>query len=500
MFIAMETNVLALSGALGTDSTARGQSPASDGFAQALGKAQSGAPPGNQPPATGEKVVEEVAKPGPNAQSQKPDLPPAADQDQSNQGSQSTEGASKKPTVSSAAALLTAFLGGAAMLPTIAQDPRSLTQETGSSGAGTASVQTQPVVANSVASPQDAIDLSASLSLVGTSPEGKAVAGDIPTSSSALAQADQTTKSVQEIAAEANRSAATQMATKDSAVNAVLVSQAAAKAESEPTITISQIVQQTPGAATPVQVAAAATSQVKISAPAQNSKAAAKAMDATELASEQDSAPTADAIGKAQSVAVMAKSDSSEPETSTDSGPKGVDPQGLAIQAKADTSPSTAPVSEPASGLRPGEINLVVKQIADKMQLLAATQQKDGITIQLQPDNLGSISMTVKSMAGTVQAHIAASNDSVRSALEENRNLLGQAMAEKGLKLEAVSIAAQTQTSTSAQRQSAQQQQAQGQSGQSSTQVSNRSQTTITGATHQARMTVRKVDGVDLWI
>ncbi|HVT11554.1 MAG TPA: flagellar hook-length control protein FliK [Fimbriimonadaceae bacterium] len=164
---------------------------------------------------------------------------------------------------------------------------------------------------------------------------------------------------------------------------------------------------------------------------------------------------------------------------------------------------ASAEVTNEKPPLKASDLNLVVKQIADKMELLAATRPKDGITIQLQPDRLGSITMTIKSDSGGVQAHISASDDNVRTALEQNRAMLGQALADRGLKLDAVSIAAQTRDSTMAQQQASyqQQQQQQGMARQAQSQAmphlgSGHELMTV----QQVRQTVRSFDGVDLWI
>jgi flagellar hook-length control protein FliK len=113
---------------------------------------------------------------------------------------------------------------------------------------------------------------------------------------------------------------------------------------------------------------------------------------------------------------------------------------------------------DPKAPLDRPEMHLVVKQIADRMELLAATRPKQGVTIQLQPEHLGEIVMTVKALGSSVDAQISASDERVRTALQQNGSMLVQAMNQRGIKLENVSISAQLQQSTSGHRDAAQQQ------------------------------------------
>ncbi len=64
-----------------------------------------------------------------------------------------------------------------------------------------------------------------------------------------------------------------------------------------------------------------------------------------------------------------------------------------------------------------------------------ATRRNGNVTIQLTPEDLGTITLTVKSFGGRVDADIAASNDNVRAALQENRQQLSQSFESRGLSL-----------------------------------------------------------------
>jgi len=439
-----------------------------------------------QAPRRARKVEEEVAKSGPNAHSQKPDSPPNNASDQTK--ATATKDGSKEPAAAQTAAILVSSL--------LALSPASDVFPSDPSGAVPSAAPTAIPAAtdpNPTPSPQDL------LPQIELPPMAEPNKGPSTPANAAVVSAG-----------EGRQSGAHPTQAIQSAGNAKLIEdltqQAAALADSsEPTVkpvVTAQTAAQTaaPPVNTPANAPQPASSMLAAPTVAQvTAKAAAEnTQDQSSQQSDGD-APT-DSIEEAVKAVASSKTPSSGKDTPILS--KTADIQAPLPPVKTDTAPVSSNPPTEATGLKAGEINLVVKQIADKMQLLAATQSKDGITIQLQPDSLGTISMTVKSMAGTVQAHIAASNDNVRTALEQNRSLLGQAMSERGLKLEAVSIAAQTQTSTSAQRQSAQQQQAQGQGqrSQTSTSAPGDGASTRSGAIQAARAATRGVDGVDLWI
>lgn len=110
-----------------------------------------------------------------------------------------------------------------------------------------------------------------------------------------------------------------------------------------------------------------------------------------------------------------------------------------AVQGKSD------PLA-PVPPLAPREVQLAVVQVADRLHMLAATRAKGGVVIHLQPGHLGTITLTVHTEAGAVRADIAASNDAVRIALEQNRPALAAALHDSRLNLENVTISTQTPT------------------------------------------------------
>lgn len=98
--------------------------------------------------------------------------------------------------------------------------------------------------------------------------------------------------------------------------------------------------------------------------------------------------------------------------------------------------------------LKPEEAELVVKQVADKIQLLAAARPRNGVTIHLNPDDLGSITVVIKSVGRVVDTQITASDPRVSEALDQNRLRLAEAMDSKGYQLQSVSVSQQSGHST----------------------------------------------------
>jgi flagellar hook-length control protein FliK len=74
---------------------------------------------------------------------------------------------------------------------------------------------------------------------------------------------------------------------------------------------------------------------------------------------------------------------------------------------------------------------------------LVETKPFGRVKILLQPEELGAITVTVRTMAGKVDAEVTASNESVRAALEAARPALAPAVESKGLQLTSLTIQGQ---------------------------------------------------------
>lgn len=112
---------------------------------------------------------------------------------------------------------------------------------------------------------------------------------------------------------------------------------------------------------------------------------------------------------------------------------------------------STVNVAAPdlkKQSLKPEEAELVVKQVADKLYMLAAARPRNGVTIHLNPDDLGSITVVIKSVGKMIETQITASDARVSEALDQNRTRLAEAMDSKGYQLQSVSVSQQSGHST----------------------------------------------------
>ncbi len=134
---------------------------------------------------------------------------------------------------------------------------------------------------------------------------------------------------------------------------------------------------------------------------------------------------------------------------------------------------STAGSTVKPAALPPAEIDLVVKQVADKLQMLAAARPKNGVTIHLNPQDLGSITVVVRSIGRMVDTQLTASDARVADALDQNQTRLIEMMDSRGFQVQSVTVSQQSNHSTNQdskpawQQSSQQQSQNQSQSGNS---------------------------------
>ncbi len=84
----------------------------------------------------------------------------------------------------------------------------------------------------------------------------------------------------------------------------------------------------------------------------------------------------------------------------------------------------------------------ITVQVADRVMELAA-RRGGSVRILLQPEDLGSISLTVRSFGNQVDADMTATNASVRIALADSRHHLQAAIESKGLSLGSMNVGGQ---------------------------------------------------------
>lgn len=135
----------------------------------------------------------------------------------------------------------------------------------------------------------------------------------------------------------------------------------------------------------------------------------------------------------------------------------GGDTQG---DAPKDPTPQSAPAlvartdatERPEGGTNRPAIDrgIVVRQVADRIESLVAARPKDGVTVHLEPRDLGTVTLVVKGLAHALDVQVSASDDRVRGALSESRSELAQALAPRGLGIRELRVAAPTTGSSAA--------------------------------------------------
>lgn len=96
-------------------------------------------------------------------------------------------------------------------------------------------------------------------------------------------------------------------------------------------------------------------------------------------------------------------------------------------------------VAERIIGEDNGLADRIVKQITDDIKLYAR-QDTTALEIQLEPESLGKVSLTVASKAGSVTAHLVVQNEVAREAIESQVSTLKESMNQQGIKIEAIEV------------------------------------------------------------
>jgi len=85
----------------------------------------------------------------------------------------------------------------------------------------------------------------------------------------------------------------------------------------------------------------------------------------------------------------------------------------------------------------------VVRQVARQIETLTSQRSTSSVTLQLEPEHLGRLRVTISLNDGAIHTHIVADNHAVRQMLESNSSLLQQALQERGLQLGALQVSVQ---------------------------------------------------------
>jgi len=78
--------------------------------------------------------------------------------------------------------------------------------------------------------------------------------------------------------------------------------------------------------------------------------------------------------------------------------------------------------------------------VARQIESLTSGRGASSVTLQLEPEHLGRLRVTISLNEGTVHARIVAESPLVRQMLENHSSLLHQALQERGLQLGALQV------------------------------------------------------------
>ncbi len=119
--------------------------------------------------------------------------------------------------------------------------------------------------------------------------------------------------------------------------------------------------------------------------------------------------------------------------------PEGVSAAGIASQVKGMNTPTT-----PTAVLQaPVQIveQEIIDQVAQKLSLHHLQMKgKDGITLQLEPMELGALKIDIVVNKGSVSADILTQHASVKEILEKNQNILQEALSGLGMNIDQFSV------------------------------------------------------------
>jgi flagellar hook-length control protein FliK len=83
-------------------------------------------------------------------------------------------------------------------------------------------------------------------------------------------------------------------------------------------------------------------------------------------------------------------------------------------------------------------------KVIEQIEEIAATRGNGKVTIRLNPDDLGTITLAVRSFGDNVEAKVTASNDNVRQALHTHRADLVQSVESRGLSMNSFTVGSES--------------------------------------------------------
>jgi hypothetical protein len=154
---------------------------------------------------------------------------------------------------------------------------------------------------------------------------------------------------------------------------------------------------------------------------------------------------------------------------------------------------------KPAREVTQTDLKAVIKQVSDRIEILAA-RPREAVTIHLKPQDLGTITLTVKAVGNLIDTQIAASDQGVRQALEQNHSHLAASLEQRGFTVNQISVSNTSGLNTETQARHQQNQQQQQPNQQARQATTHQFGTNVPTDLAQARQFARKATGVDLWI
>lgn len=110
------------------------------------------------------------------------------------------------------------------------------------------------------------------------------------------------------------------------------------------------------------------------------------------------------------------------------------------------TKPDSLPTTE--------QVQATKQKLIEQIEEIAATRKNGRVTIKLSPDDLGSITLAVRSIGNEIETKVTASNENVRHALQAHRADLVQSVESRGLTMNSFTVGSEApQDQQSQQRQ-----------------------------------------------
>jgi hypothetical protein len=108
---------------------------------------------------------------------------------------------------------------------------------------------------------------------------------------------------------------------------------------------------------------------------------------------------------------------------------------------KQDTQPTTE------------QVQTAKQKVVEHIEELAATRKNGRVTIKLSPDDLGTITLAVRSLGNEIETKVTASNENVRHALQAHRAELVQSVESRGLSMNSFTVGSEAPQDQAHQRQ-----------------------------------------------